>query len=45
MNDETIQFEVGGGNIYTDLGLADAEDMLTHQNSNLPFKRCERLAG
>ena len=44
MNDETIQFEVGGG-IYTDLGFADAEDMLTHQNSNLPFKRCEHLAG
>lgn len=31
MNDETIQFEIGGGNIYTDLGLADAEDMLIHQ--------------
>jgi len=30
VNDETIQFEVGGGNIYTDLGLTDAEDMLTH---------------
>lgn len=28
MNDETIQFEVGSGNVYADLGFPDAEEML-----------------
>lgn len=28
MNDENLEFEVGSGNVYTDLGFPDAEDLL-----------------
>ena len=36
MNDETIQFEVGSGNVYADWGFPDAEDMLI--KAQLTFK-------
>ena len=36
MNDETIEFEVGSGNVYADLGFPDAEEMLV--KAQLTFK-------
>ncbi len=36
MNDEMIEFEVGSGNVYADLGFPDAEEMLV--KAQLTFK-------